>query len=188
MPDLTTLAALKEQLQMTGTGNDAFLTNLVARASAFIKTVTRRCLNQTTLTEYHDGTGDDRIRLRDWPVGTVTSVHESMDQAWDASTLVAASDYIVDARLGRIIRKAGVVFQRYPQSVRVIYQAGYATIPSDIEMACLELCVSKWRRRSNEGVQSKNLPDGSIVLFSASDINADLRRLLAPHMNYRMAA
>lgn len=188
MANLTTLANLKEQIGMTGTGNDAFLTNLIARASAFIKTVTHRCIEATSLTEYHDGPGDDRIRLRDWPVISVASVHESADQVWDSTTLIPSTDYLLDARLGRIIRKSGVIFARHPLSVRVIYTGGYATVPADIEMACLELCVAKWRRRSNEGVQSKNLPDGSIVMFSASDISADLRRLLAPHMNYRTAA
>lgn len=188
MAELTTLAALKEQIIVTGTGSDTFLTNLIARASAFIKTVTRRCLNATSLTEYHDGAGHDTIRLRDWPVVSVASIHESADQVWDGTTLVASTDYIVDSRLGRIIKKSGVRFDRHPLSVRAVYTAGYATIPADLEMACLELCVAKWRRRSNEGVQSKQLGDGSIVLFTPADMTADIRRILSPHMNFRTAA
>ena len=55
-------------------------------------------------------------------------------------------------------------------------------------MIALELIANKWRRRRNEGLASKSTPDGTLVMFSPSDINADIRRLLAPHIYLRPVA
>ena len=180
MANLTALAVLKEHLKIeTGqTGDDAFLTSLIDRASQFIKRYTGRVLNQTTLTETYDALGSPVLLLRDFPVVSVTSVHESIDQVFDATTLVPAADYYVNLRKGRITRTSGAPWLSYPDAVQVVYSAGYATIPTDIEMVALELCAAKWRRRRNEGLSGKTLSDGSVMFFTPADMTADLERSL----------
>jgi hypothetical protein len=182
--NLTTLANLKEHLKIESgqTGDDTFLTNVVDRVSQFIKRYTGRVLNQTTLTETYDPMGGDSLLLRDWPVISVTSVHESFDHIFDATTLVAAADYYVNLRVGRIIRIGGSWFN-HRDCVQVVYSAGYATIPTDLEMVALELCAAKWRKRRNEGLASKSLSDGSVVYFSAADLTKDLERALRLYSN-----
>lgn len=186
--NLTTLANLKEHLRIPDAGEDAYLTNLIARVSEWIKRETRRVLTQTTLTEIHDGRGRPAFRLRDWPVISFTTLHEDPECVYGANALVDATEYVVDARLGEVIRKFSVPFLRYAQSLRAVYVAGYATIPLDLEMAAIELCALKWRRRKNEGLSSRSLQDGSVTYFTASDYTKDVQRVLNLYRNLRVAA
>lgn len=188
--DLTTLANVRAALKVatTDTGDDAYITALVTRASSFIKRYCRREILDpgADVTEIHDGRGRSKIRLRDWPVITLTSVHEDSESLFPGSTLVPSTDYIVDKRLGVIVRPYGVAWLRYDQSVKVIYRPGYTTTPADVEQACIELVVGKWLRRRNEGVASKSLGDGSVAYFSASEITRDIARVLDLYKNGRM--
>ena len=192
--DLTSVANVKEHLGIATAqaGDNAFLTNLITRCSAFLMRVTRRNLTAAARADIEDGTGTEFLRLRDWPAVSIGTVWEDPDQNWTTSTVVAAADYILqaggDGRPARLIKKSGIPWARFPQSVKVQWTAGYATIPTDLEMIALEVIANKWRRRRNEGLASKSTPDGTLVMFSPSDINADIRRLLAPHIYLRPVA
>lgn len=187
---LTTLAAVREALNLpsSATGDDAYLTNLISRVSESVKRITRRSLTQTTLTEPHDGRRRSWLKLRDWPVISFTSLNEDPDQAWGASTLIASTDFVVDARRGYVYMKNGVLFQRYPQSIRAVYVAGYAAIPADLEQRVIQTVIEDWRTRKNEGLASKTLGDGSVVYFQAGDRFKVLQSRFAPYINFRVAA
>jgi len=175
--DLTTLAAVRETLRLpvSETGDDAYLTRLISRISATVKRITRRALTQTTLTEIHDGRGRPSFRLRDWPVISFTSLHEDPDCAYPASTLLDPTEYVVDARIGEVTRLASMDFSRYPQALKAVYVAGYATVPEDLEHRVIQTIVEDWRTRKNEGVASKSLMDGSIVYYPVGDRQKALR-------------
>ncbi len=185
---LTTLSALKEALKITTSGDDAYLTNLISRVSAVIKTYTERVLTQTTLTEIHDGLGFSELVLRDGPIISVTSVHESLDQIFDATTLLDAADYVVDTRLARIWRSGYVPFQDWIQSVKVVYVAGYAAIPADLEHRAIVIASREWNLRLAHGVTAKSLGDGNINYYSATELTADDRRHLDAYRRHALIA
>jgi hypothetical protein len=174
--NLTTLAAVKEQLRITTGGDDTFLTNAIARVSDFIRRHTGRALTQTTLTELHDGKGSPFIVTRDLPIISVTTLHESTDHVFDATTLIAAADYVVDKAAGRIFRKGGLPFTRWPMTVQVVYVAGYTAIPLDIEQIAIDAVSWKYLHRTSSGYISRTYRDASVTRGSASDsgLPADL--------------
>lgn len=156
----TTLAAVKEYADITGSTQDAIITNLIARVTRVMQDRMGRRVLEGTWTEIHDGIARPGIIVRERPITSVTSIHESPDQTWDSSTLIAASDYIVDGRLGRIKLKADVFLPGF-QNVRVIYLGGYATVPAALEHVAIRMVSRELKTRKNLDVQSMTLKDGS---------------------------
>lgn len=182
----TTLANVKEYLDITGTGDDTLLSNLIARATRFLQDHFGRQILQATYTEFYDGRGSPQIMVREWPIVTVTSLHESIEQTWDASTLIAAGDYLIDLRLGRVRLKAGIFFPSF-QGVRLIYDGGYATVPHSIEHATIEAVARIYRRRLNPDVVSWSLKDGAIARRVVGDLFKELRGDLSPWLSSAVA-
>jgi hypothetical protein len=68
-------------------------------------------------------------------------------------TLVYGVDFTVDAKRGWLIRLnkfTGVAERWEPMPTTVQYQAGYETIPGDVEEACLRLCTARWWARGRD--------------------------------------
>jgi hypothetical protein len=177
----TTLAALKEFGGWNGSGADALLTNLIARCTAEIQSEINRMGVSNTYTEFFDGHGSAQIRIRERPIALVTSLHESLDQVWDATTLVAAADYASDYVTGRIERKFGVPFLYGFQNIRVVYAGGWPTIPSLIENRCIRACARAFETRMHLGTSSVSLADGSTQTAETDMLNDDDRRALTPY-------
>jgi len=70
--DLVTLAQVKEYLGVSGSDDDALLTRLITSESQRINTYCDRHFRNKTYVEFYNGTGQRRLRLRNFPV---TSVH-----------------------------------------------------------------------------------------------------------------
>lgn len=162
---LTTLANVKEIGGLTGTGDDAALTSLIARLSALIEHRLRFKFRSASYDEVQDGPGRPAIVLRHRPVTAVASVHVSHDQVWDASTLVASSAYVVDAEAG-IVRGKGYWFPPGPQNTRVSYTAGYGAVPLEVEHYAIQKVLEFFGARRHMGVTSIALKDGSLTRAS----------------------
>lgn len=156
----TSLSALKEFGGWTSTGQDALFANLIARCTREIQTYLNREGVAASYTERKDGTGSPFLAVREWPITAVTSIHESLDQVFDSTTLVAAADYVADLTLPRIRNKWRGWFE-WTQSIRVIYVGGWVTIPTDVEQACIELAAMKFEARNSLIVGSTQFGDGS---------------------------
>jgi len=173
------------------TSQDALIDLLIEQCSARCVTFCGHVLEAQSLTEYYQGTGNVYLVLRNWPVNSVTSVYEDMDGASGQGTdpfpaetlLTAGTDYELlktgsggVARSG-ILRRIGGVWQRpavYTPgtispgvgetggTIKVTYNAGFATIPADLELACLLLMAATKRilgvgeRLASEGWEDYN--------------------------------
>ena len=187
---LTTLANLKEYGEISGTAQDALLTNLIARVSRLIEARIDEKIVSTIYQEILDAPHHEVLQLRHAPLdppvkATVTAVYVSRDQTWDASTLVAAADYLVDPIDAEIFRK-GTVWRRGFQNVRVDYTAGYSSIPLDIEQLAIEITLRTYKSRKNIEVSSQSLKDGSITKFMAGRFGKEIRAELAPYRRTRV--
>jgi hypothetical protein len=66
------------------------------------------------------------------------------------------------------------------KSVLVEYTAGYATVPDDIEQACIEIAAMMYRdRRRDSGLASESLGDYSYTRANRAEIDAVMAGLLA---------
>lgn len=149
--DLSTLANVKQWLNLTSSGDDALLTRLLTSVSNFIQSWLGRQLLSASYTELLDGQGGRAIILGNYPVTAVASLYIG-GVSIPASSGVSASGYVVTP-YGVTLR--GYFFTRNLSNVTITYTAGFASLPVEIEQACLELIALRYAGRLRPGVSSK---------------------------------
>lgn len=167
---LTTTAKVKTLLGVRGTGDDARWDALRVAAEAVAKSFCKADVESASYTEYLDGNGTRHLALRRRPVTAVTSVevaqfgsygqgNESPYVAWTAGVDWAleytATGPANSSKTGVLVRLKGnwpehrsavrdgtLAWERVPGlgNVRVVYTAGYTTIPDDLQLAVAEIC------------------------------------------------
>lgn len=81
--------------------------------------------------ETKDGTGKSYLYLDHYPVTELTSVVE------DDVELVEGTDFHLDAERGILWKPVGGKWTTSMRGVVVNYEAGHATVPMDVKLACL---------------------------------------------------
>lgn len=163
--DLTTFA-MCETVFKPAVEDQAMVKKLISAASVWANTVTSRFLAARALTEVYDGRDSTVLFARNYPINGVTSIHQDEDRAFPAGTLVAAADYIFSTTGPRTITAVNdVIWESGIQTIQVIYNAGYATVPGDLENAILIL-VDYWYKSYSAhrfGVTSVGVDDQRIA-------------------------
>ncbi len=181
--DLCALADVTAWLQ-TGANpfpavDDALLTRLITAASRFIESWLDRRIALCDWVEVRDGNGGQRLVFANVPVTQVWSLSidglaippAPADGGFGAGYVFSPTELAL----------RGYVFTRRAQNVSVTYTAGYATVPSDIAQACIELVCQRYRERSRIGEASKSLMSGETVTFSQKDMSDDVKTLLSQY-------
>jgi hypothetical protein len=158
--------------------HDAELERLIPAVQAFLEQQCGRTFEQATATEYYHGAGSGGLSTVEhsaprWrsqllvarpPIVSVTSLYDDPLRVYGASTLLAASSYVVaDADAGLIILD-GLTFQQGLRNIKITYVGGYATIPTDLEQAAIELVWACREKGANNlvGVRSRSVADGNV--------------------------
>jgi len=153
---LCALQDVKTYLAITSASEDDVLTALIAAASGDIGNYCNRTFEQATYTETRNGNGADRMGVRQSPIVSVQSV--SVDGLAVPAAPDAVSDGYVFSDTAIYIRNRGRhgfpsapwCFARGVQNVALAYTAGYATIPADLNQACVELVA--WKRAKRQRI------------------------------------
>lgn len=148
LPGITTVESVKIYLNITDTNSDSILASLVASISKQIETECNRVFAKKDYTEYYDGDGSDSLSLRQYPINSITSIHDDIGRDYGASSLVAAADYTFDAESG--IVKSDHCFSAGKNNIKVVYNAGYENIPGDLELAANYLVAAEFKRSRTE--------------------------------------
>lgn len=198
--DLITASELKEFIPLSGTSQDTPLGNVIIRATADIETYLDRLLvTRGDITEYHLSgeayaqrviLGPD-LYMRQWPIISVTTIHESGSRVADATTLLDAASYVVNKAAGRITRVGGSTsgpeaWTTAYRGVKVVYAAGYANtaaVPGDIKDAALRLCALTWAEidRKLHGVNSMSDALGNVTRYTAARLTGEMKEMLNPY-------
>lgn len=147
MTALTTLATLKSELGITGSGSDTRLSLLITQVSAAIESFLDRRLERRSVTDVFVQPRRT-LYLSAWPVVSVTSVVEN-------GLTLTTDEYVIDTDAGIITPPLYGVgygspwgYRTYWSSATVVYTAGYilpgnvgANLPGDIERAALDLAI-----------------------------------------------
>lgn len=196
--NLTTLANVKGDLNIVDTSQDAYLTTLIARASAAVANYCNRVLPAETVTEtfYEDRDsypwetpgGVSPLQLTRWPAQSVASVVENDDDLISGF----GDDFVVDLGRGQLTRlnPNGYACSWPAQNIVVNYVGGYTTIPADLEDACSRLVKGMfYARQRDPALKSENIPGVYSASYATSGsgaavgIPADIAALLD---NYRV--
>lgn len=197
MSDLTTTAKVKTHLGITSSADDALIGTLVTAASRIIEKYCDNAFNQATYTEYYDGNGEPDLLLAHGPIISVTSLNVDSGRTYaDATLLTEGSDFVSykdEARV-EMLRGSGLawaqedaVFPNAQQAVKIVYVAGYATIPADLELAANEMAAYLYNNRGASMAVSSQSIGGFSESYSdeqAAAIPNNVKLMLAPYVNH----
>jgi hypothetical protein len=155
---LTTLAKVKQFGQIDSVEDDLLLTRMIDSATAEIESYCSRSFASAARAEVRDGTGTRRLSMRHFPITAVASLTINGQVIAPRPTPTAYGYTFDDYQ----IRLTGYVFEEGVDNVEVVYTAGLATISEDLQQACAELVVTRYKARDRIGVSSKSLAGESI--------------------------
>lgn len=135
---LCSVADVKESLGITGSTQDNLIIRKINQATEMIEGYTGRRFKAADYTEYVDASHTDQLILKQRPINTITSIgSRDTSQNLDDFETVQGENYFFDANAGVVegIFNFSGGWNRY----KVVYNAGYTTIPSDLSEACVSL-------------------------------------------------
>jgi hypothetical protein len=149
--DLTTLTNVKQDLGITGTANDPALKRYISAVSGnvanycnrvfAVETIEDRFLRSSSFTDV-----TDLLQLSRCPVVEIASV------TVDDAPLIAEQDYILNASVGQLIRidAGGRQCLWHGRTIVVSYDAGFETIPPDLEDAVIRVVTTRYRAKGRD--------------------------------------
>lgn len=174
MPDATelaTLADIKTLLGLTTSNEEALLTIVKNNVEAWVKTFCGRDFIVATFTEYHDGDGSSMVRVDQRPILSITSIHSDPALLFEDASLIPSTDYVTDPR-GRelgFIELNQYKFLKGRKATKVVYSAGYSTIPYDLSMAVKLIVCKQYKVISKKMFAEQTQQAGDMVVTLTPD-------------------
>ena len=177
--DLCVLADLKAWLNIQTSSEDTLLQNLITRGSLqMLRWMNRDHIIATSYTENRDGSDSLFILPRNFPLIAVSSVMVD-GIVIPAATSQVGAGFVFDARkimlrggssafysLGPYGSQYQYRFNRGFQNVQLVYQAGYASVPADLQQAAIEGFAYVYRRRTHIGEDANSASGQVTISFS----------------------
>lgn len=184
---LCTVDNAKNFIGLTNNNYDTVLEMLINQATDFIEKYCDRRFKETTYTdEVYDGTDDDAIVLKQFPVTTFTELEYNANFNNSASwNTIDSEDYWIDTDTG-IVTKVNK-FVKGKQKYRATYVAGYSTIPYDLQYACLMFVSEAFNKRKAGGIKTESLGDHSISFESLLMTDSTVQKILNGYRKVNVA-
>lgn len=169
---LTTLANVKAFKNITASDHDAEILRLIPAVDQFIEQYCNRVLEQATVTEYQSGReGQTTLRLQQYPVASITSLHDDIFRIYGADTLLLTTEYVLTDPKAGIVQLDGFSFDEGLNNIKIVYVSGFASGSKEralLEQAAIELI---WLARDKGdkallGLQSRAIADGRVDTFN----------------------
>lgn len=173
---LTTLANVKASKGSVASADDPVLTRLIDAVSAAILNYINVEIGQVAHTEYRDGRGTDSLVTKHAPILSVQSLTVG-GIAIPASNGTSYGYQIADSQL--VVLRGGT-FASGRRNILIAYTSGYASVPGDIEQACIDTVLRRFAELQRAGQSSKTL-QGETVSFDTKDLSAQTKLTLQPY-------
>lgn len=179
--NLVTLAEYKAYASITSTTQDAEINAIIPKASQLVKTICRR-----TFVDYVNDNkeevfsgGWNKLYLKEYPILSIGSVEISTDYGNTYTELVEFTDYVLDMEDGAITCLYAAEFPKSVNGYKVVYTAGYETLPEDLKIAVLDLIT--YYVKNDMSVHSPKAPGTNSVqieYITTANLPAHIRRVL----------
>ena len=169
--DLTTLATLKSYVTQ-GSNDDVMLQRLLSAASKAIANYINRDIVSLSYTDILDGSGGCVVSLSNTPISAVASVTINGNSI-PVGSVTTTGYYFTSSQI--ILN--GYNFCRGKSNVVISYTAGYATVPNDIEQACIGTVQFWLGDRMRNGEVSRSM-GGQTITFSQKDMPEWIKTIL----------
>ena len=205
MAVLVSLADYKTYAGLSGTSQDSQLTMYLGMASGFVRNACGRDptngFELTARTEKYNGTGIESFRTVEKPITVLTSV--SWLDADGTATAITATDYRWEpdgiitwaaayrgpvagfGDYGRSYYGLNVCpnWGNEPQSIQVVYTAGFSTIPADLQwVVCQIVDAMRANAGSNSGMKSESTGAQSYTRFTPEELQRTYAVILKPYL------
>lgn len=213
--DLCQLADVKAWLNLTTTADDAVLARMITAQSRFFEAQVGRTIARATYTEVFDGGDDRvrqrpsvsvwapavlpdgsrgyAVNLRNWPVLLVSSVlidgqlvpaRPALTQGDPNNALATDGWVLVDGY--RLELQGGTYeFTRGIANVTITYDAGWDSVPKDVEDAVIGLVAWRYRTRDRIGQVSK-VVGGETLAFSRDAVPPEVQLVIDLYKTVRV--
>lgn len=189
--DLTNIANVKNWAGVLTTNDDQIVQDIVTAFSGYVLQLTARgnsdgsvptgspFVTPQNYDEIYDGNGNDRLPLNNWPVTAITSVNDT-GVPIPQSTSMNQPGWVIDQSHKFLVLRGGgftnltdprrvagrffrgrVGFTLGTQNVEVVYSAGFAAVPQDLEMVARKVCGLNYKRRQWIGQRSQAMAAGA---------------------------
>lgn len=135
---ITTWSHVQSRLELDA-ADETKATELIDIASARAEKYIGRVIAATDIIKYFDGTSRKLLQINQWPINTVSNVY--IDSGMDFATESEVTDYKILSDRGVLFRSSGWGFET--QSVKVVANVGYITVPDDLLESIVQL-VGYW--------------------------------------------
>ncbi len=179
--DLTTVANFKIDfnIKSTFTDHDTIIQNLITQKSKRCSEYCGRKFAARDLTEYYDGDDSDILVLNEYPINSITSIHDDTERIYAASALIASTDYVIKSDDG-IVKFDGVLMTKGINNIKVIYNAGFSTLPGDLVSACEMLVMADYI----EHVTEVNVAAGDVIIYKPDKLRKEAYAILDRYVRY----
>lgn len=173
MADLTTVANVKSWIGLAAGTDDILLARLVSGVSTWVQEWIGRTIATGSYTERLNGNGKNVLFFLNYPVTAITSV--TIDGVLiPARTVIGGAGYSFDADC---LYLDGYSFSVGRQNVVIVYTAGFAATPADLEQAAIQLIALRYRDKDRIGVTSRSIGPEHTTFFQ-KDFPEDVQSVL----------
>ena len=184
---LITLGALKSYLELVNTDHDTLLTSIIAFTSKRFETYCNREFKKELRSKYFDV--DNCIETKKYFLPCYPIDSTTFTATYNTTVMTKDSDYYIWEESG-IVEFYYTLTYSHPKQLKIDYYGGYQEsnsiieVPDDLQYACILQCAFIYRRRKDIGLQSVNLPDGSLNVMAPNDLLPDVKQILNTYKNY----
>ena len=160
-----TLAKLYLGVDTSDTSSDDIITQSVNAASVYCNNYTRRELKSREHTEYYSGDGSSTLYTEHFPITAISSAYDDLDRDYDSDSEIDTDDLVIEPAVLKFrITYDGGVFTKGYNNIKLVYMAGYSSIPADLQEACLGIMATMFYASEEKrlGVNSKSSGTGNI--------------------------
>ena len=151
--DFASLSDVKTALRLTTTTDDELLAALITSESSLIANWVSRIFGSMAFTQRFSGRGKSDFLLSNTPVSAITSVVIDGISIPAADSPQGTGYMLID---GKVVL-FGFVFGLGNYNCAITYTAGFDSVPADINRACVDLVVGRYKELDRSGLISKGL-------------------------------
>lgn len=165
---LCTLDDVRNYYGIEGVDNeeDAIIESIINNLSIAVENYIGRNILSRSYTDYYDGYNINKLYTNQYPITSISGVWIDSSWSWDNDTIVDSDNYRISSDSRYIVFTDGTLYDSGEQSIKVIYTAGYTTVPGDIKQVLIEEIVRVYKHRTDVDVMAKTLEDGSITRYN----------------------
>jgi len=202
---IISLAEFKNEnfIEVGDTAQDTRLEMSIERVSAAVEAyLDRVVISQGTLTEYYTiPRKNSTFQLNQWPIVSVTTVHEDDTRTYAAASLLTVdTEYLVVVENGELVRTWSATQGRrfwssHFRAVKVVYVAGWKrsdttgaadNVPWEIRDVVMRASARLWKEveRSKQGVVTMSDAAGSWTRYSDRILTDEMRSQINQHRRF----